>query len=144
MATTEPTDTLDAEPTSTTTTDTGLDANVLAALSYVLGPLTGLVVYLVEPEDDYVRFHAAQSITTFGLLFVASIVFSVVQTVLFTVLFVDPATFIVGSLVSLALGLVSLVVGLGALVLWVYLVVSAYKGRTPRIPVAAGLADRLV
>jgi uncharacterized membrane protein len=47
----------------------GLDKNTAAALSYVLGPVTGVVFFLLE-KDSFVRFHAMQSIVVFGLLFV--------------------------------------------------------------------------
>ncbi|MWG36772.1 DUF4870 domain-containing protein [Halomarina oriensis] len=124
------------------TNETGMDANVMAALSYVLGFVSGLVVYLVEKEDRYVRFHAAQSMALSVLLFVASIVLTVAQTLVFG-LFFSNATAGLGAILSLGLGLVWLVVGLGGFVLWLYLIVRAYQGATPRIPIAAGLADRI-
>lgn len=124
------------------TNDTGMEPGVMAALSYVLGFVTGLIVYLVEKEDRYVRFHAAQSMALSVLLFVASIVLTVVQTFVFA-LFFSNATAGLGAILSLVLGLVWLVVGLGGFVLWAYLIVRAYQGATPRIPVAAGLADRI-
>jgi len=46
---------------------TGLPKNTAAALSYVLGWLTGIVFLLIE-KDPFVRFHAMQSIITFGAL----------------------------------------------------------------------------
>ena len=48
---------------------TGLPKNTAAALSYVLGPITGVIFYILE-KDHYVRFHAMQSIVVFALLFV--------------------------------------------------------------------------
>jgi uncharacterized membrane protein len=124
---------------------TGLDSNVAGALSYALGLLTGVVMFVVEPDDEFVRFHAAQSIAVFGLLFVAYVVLSVVGSVL-SLFFVTAGTggAMVGGILSLFLGLLWMVVALGALVLWIYLMVRAYQGGTPRIPVAAGIADRLV
>jgi uncharacterized membrane protein len=126
-------------------TSTGLDENVAGALSYLLGILTGLVFFVVEKDNQYVRFHAAQSIAVFGIVFVGSIVLGVVGTAV-SALFVAGGTggFVIGSLLSLALFLVWSVFGLAALALWVYLMVRAYQGKTPRIPIAAGIADRLV
>src|SRR5215831_17637268 len=43
----------------------GLSENAAATLSYVLGWLTGIIFYLID-RRPYVRFHAAQSIVTFG------------------------------------------------------------------------------
>ena len=55
---------------------TGLDKNTAGALSYVLGPITG-VIFLVLEKDPYVRFHAMQSIVVFIALFVLQFVMSV-------------------------------------------------------------------
>ena len=43
----------------------GLSENAAATLSYVLGWLTGIIFYLIDSRP-YVRFHAAQSVVTFG------------------------------------------------------------------------------
>lgn len=51
-----------------------LPQNTAAALTYVLGWLTGLIFILVEKDNKYVRFHAMQSIIFFGVLTVASFV----------------------------------------------------------------------
>jgi len=44
---------------------TGLDANLAATLAYALGPISGLIMLLLEKHDSFVRFHALQSIVTF-------------------------------------------------------------------------------
>ncbi len=44
---------------------TGLDANVAAAVAYALGPIGGVVFLLIEKDDEFVRFHALQSIVVF-------------------------------------------------------------------------------
>lgn len=118
-------------------TETGLDENVAAALSYVLGFLTGIVMFLIESENDQVRFHAAQSIVIFGILFVASIALNFVQAI---AAFSD----IIGLVLGPILGLLGLVLWLGGLILWIYLLVRTYQGEDPRIPVAAGVAANLV
>lgn len=40
----------------------GLPRNTAAALSYVLGAITGVVFLTLDKGDDYVKFHASQSI----------------------------------------------------------------------------------
>ena len=42
------------------------DPKLLAALAYVLGLVSGIVVLLIEKRDAYVRFHAAQSVIAFA------------------------------------------------------------------------------
>ena len=46
---------------------TNLKKENAAALSYVLGPLTGIVFIILE-GDEFVRFHAMQSIIVLGSL----------------------------------------------------------------------------
>ncbi|WP_114576086.1 DUF4870 domain-containing protein [Saliphagus sp. LR7] len=133
-----------AEPTEPTETGSGLDENVAGALSYLFGFVTGLIFFLIEKENRFVRFHAAQSMVVTGLLFLAYVALSIVGTVISTVLFASTSTFLVGSIVSLVLGLVWLALIVGGFALWVYLMVNAYRGETTRLPVAAGITDKLV
>ena len=55
----------------------GLSENTAACLSYVLGWLTGIIFFLID-KRPYVRFHAAQSIVTFGGLHIIRIVLAMV------------------------------------------------------------------
>lgn len=119
-------------------TNVGLDENAAGALAYVLGFVTGAILYFVEDDNEFVRFHAAQSIVVFGGVFLLNIAVSFVPG------FLLAGNSLAGLVVSLVFGLLSLLVGLGALVLWIFLIVKAYRGQTPRIPVAAGIADGMV
>ncbi|WP_049902761.1 DUF4870 domain-containing protein [Halococcus agarilyticus] len=134
----------DEPPVASGETESGLDENVAGALAYLFGIVSGLILYLVEQDNAYVRFHAAQSMVITGFVFVASIGLTIVGTIVSTVLVTSTSTFFVGSIVSLVLGLIWLVLALGAFALWVYLMVRAYQGTTPRVPIAAGIADSLV
>lgn len=125
------------EDASTQETETGLDENVASALSYVLGFLTGIIIYLLETENDRVRFHAAQSMVVFGGIFVVTLGLQFLQTI---VSFMD----FIGVFLGALLGLASFVIWVVAFVIWVYLLVRTYQGSDPRIPVAAGIADDFV
>jgi len=48
----------------------GLNQNIVAALSYLLGPLSGIIVLVLERENKYVRFHALQATLWFLFLWV--------------------------------------------------------------------------
>jgi len=126
-----------------TGSETGLDENVAGALSYLLGFITGAIFLLVESENRFVRFHAAQSIVVFGGLAVVSIVLSILSTILTGVILTGAAFGLFG-LVSLLLSLFWMVVSLASLGLWLFLMFQAYQGKTTRIPIAAGIADGLV
>lgn len=48
---------------------TGLKKETAGALAYVLGPITGVIFFIIE-KDSFVRFHAMQSIVVFVGLFI--------------------------------------------------------------------------
>jgi len=43
--------------------------NLMAATAYLVWFLSGIMIYLLERKDPFVRFHALQSIVTFFILF---------------------------------------------------------------------------
>jgi uncharacterized membrane protein len=125
--------------------ESGLDENVAGALSYLFGFVSGLILFLIEKDNRFVRWHAAQSMAFTGMLIVTYIALTFLGTVVSVAAFSgSTGAFLIGSLFSLILGLVWLVVALGGFVAWVYLMVKAYQGKTPRMPIAAKIADRLV
>ena len=119
--------------TTTDTSSTGLSPNVAAALSYVLGPITGVLFLVLEKQNRFVRFHAAQSITVGVALIALSIALSILSTVL---AFIPVLGWIVAILLSLALGL-------GSFVLWILLMWRAWQGREWETPVAGSFARRI-
>lgn len=114
--------------------DTGLASNLAGALTYVLGPLTGVIFLLIEKQDRFVRFHAAQSVVI-GL---AMIVLSIGLSIVGAVLAVIP---ILGWIIGLGL---SLAFAVGTFVLWVMLMIRAFNGREWEVPVAGGYARRFL
>ncbi|MFC6952380.1 hypothetical protein [Halorubellus litoreus] len=122
---------------------TGLDSNVAGALAYLFGALTGIIFYFLEPEDEFVRFHAAQSIVLSVTLFAVSIGTTFVSILVSIISSASIEASFAGALVSLVFFLAWLVIGLGAFALWLFLMLRAYQGKKTRIPVVAGLADRI-
>ena len=98
----------------------GVDENIAALLTYVLGWISGLVVILVEKENVFVRFHAMQSIIVFGALTILNVLLS---NVLMFFLFLVP------------------LVNLVAVVLWILLMVKAYQGQKYKLPVVGDMAQ---
>ena len=109
-------------------TATGLTQNMEGALAYLLGPITGIVLLVVEKDNRFVRFHAMQS-TILGLVWI------VVSYALQLFLYVP----VLGWLVSL---LTSLVLGLGGLLLWLYLMWQAFNGKEWEVPVVGAFARK--
>ncbi len=116
-------------------TSTGIQANVAGLLSYVLGWITGLIFFLIEKENKFVRFHALQSIITFGGLSVLSIAISV-----FVGIF---AAMGAGFLVPI-LTLINALLGILGLILWILLMIKAYQGEKFKLPIAGDIAEKNV
>lgn len=135
--------TADAGRTRQTTEGTGLEPNVAGALAYLFGALTGVIFYVLEPEDEFVRFHAAQSIAVSVGFFVLAFGTSIVTTVLGVLGGTGTAAGVAFGLISLLVSLVWLVVALAGFGLWLFLMFRAYQGNRTRVPVAAGVADRI-
>lgn len=124
-------------------TSTGLDANVAGALTYLFGALTGIIFYVLEPEDEFVRFHAAQSIVISVGFFVLAIATTIVTTVLGVLGGTGTTAGVAFGLVSLVIGLLWLLVALAAFGLWLLLMVRAYQGKKTRVPIASSIAKRI-
>ena len=77
----------------------GLNENFAAALSYILGPFSGIFMLIAERENKFVRFHALQSTLWFLFLWVVRWVIGVIITLL-------TAIPVLGFFLGLALGLV--------------------------------------
>lgn len=97
-------------------TGTGLPRNTAAALSYVLWWLTGIIFLLIE-KDKFVRFHAMQSIITFGGL---------------TILMFIP---IFGWILSPILWIIGFI-------LWLVLIFKAYQGEEFKLPIVGEFAQK--
>ncbi len=117
---------------------TGLAPNVAGALAYFLGPITGIFFLVVEKQNAFVRFHAAQSV----VLAIAWVVFWIAVTVLSMILGVVP---VIGAILGAILGIVLwLVVGLGAFVLWLLLMYRAFQGAEWELPFIGAQARTLM
>jgi len=104
-------------------TNVGLEPNVASLLCYLFGWVTGIVFFILEKENELVRFHALQSIIVFGVLTVAG-----------TLLGWTP---IFG-------GFLRAVIGILAFVLWIVLMVKAYQGEKYKMPWAGDFAEKQV
>ncbi len=99
----------------------GVTENIEALLCYALGWVTGLVFLLLEQKNEFVRFHALQSLVTFLALFILSAV--------------------VGFIPFLGI-LVGLVLWPLGVVLWIVLMVKAYKGERYKLPVIGDFVEQ--
>ena len=113
----------------------GLSQNAAATLSYVLGWFTGIIFFLID-KRPYVRYHAAQSIVTFGGLHLIRIALGI--TFGFGWWFTpmrSPRYFFAWPLLGL--------IGLFSFVLWIYCMVKAHQGERFRLPIAGDMAESM-
>jgi len=101
-------------------TASGFDENVAAALSYGLGWVTGLVFFVTEPKNSFVRFHAMQSMLVFGTACLA---------------------FLVCLAIPFLGWILSIFVVYGSAALWLVLMFKAYQGERFKLPVAGDIAE---
>jgi len=102
----------------------GLPENVAGALSYLLGPITGVVFFIIDRPRAFVRFHAVQSIGVSILWVVLAVVLMVLSAILG---FIPILGWLVSVLLSLGLSLVGFA-------LWLWLMFQAYQGQTWEVP----------
>ena len=104
-------------------TVSGFDANVAAALSYLVGFITGIIFLLVEKENRFVRFHAMQSTIFFLSVVIIDVLLQVIPLIGF-------------------LTVVFIVIPVSAIV-WLLMMYKAYQGEEYKLPlVGQWAADR--
>ena len=120
--------------TTTKSTTTGLPSNVAAALACF--PLIGgIIFYLLEKEDRFVRFYAMQSII-FGAGWV---LFNIVSSVIHALFYALPG---IGTFLGILWGLASLFVQLAFLVVLIIAIVKAFTSVRWDIPYVGPLARK--
>lgn len=106
----------------------GLEENLEAALSYVLLFVSGIIFYVLEEENSYIRFHALQSIIVFGMLFIVGQITRVFWVLPF-----------IGHLLYM---IINVCIGLFAFLLWILLILKAYKGERYKVPFVGPYAEK--
>ncbi len=116
-----------------------LDPRLARLLCYVLGWITGLIFYFVEKEDPNIRFHAMQSIVTFGAITILVIGLSIIS---FIFMIAFGFIGLLMPLVSGLFGVINMVIGIATLVIWILCMVKAYQEEDFKLPVAGDTAEK--
>lgn len=115
-------------------TTSGLPANVAAALACI--PLIGgIIFYIIEKQNSFVRFYAMQSIIFGGIWVLFNIVSSIVHLIFAGI----PA---VGGMFIMLWALFSALVHLAFLVIFIITVVKAFTGVRWEIPYIGPMAAK--
>jgi len=100
---------------------TGLTANVAGLLCYVALWVTGIIFVVLEKKSTFVRFHAWQSIMTFGVLTVAYLVLRWIP--------------FIGWILSILIYVLMAI-------LWIILMIQAGSGKMWKVPGAGDWAEK--
>ena len=119
--------------TTPQTSSTGLAPNMAAALSYLAWWVSGLLFFLIERDDRFVKFHAAQALVGLGTLWALGLA---LWAVAFAALFVSSAA-------STVLLYASFGVWMLGILAWAVCIVRAWKGDEFELPIFGGIARRL-
>jgi uncharacterized membrane protein len=96
-----------------------LPQNIAGLLCYLAGWITGSVFLVIEKKNEFIRFHAIQSIIIFGTITIAGTLLSLIP--------------IIGSFFST-------IIGAFTVILWIFLMLNAYKGELYEVPIAGDVA----
>ncbi len=140
-----------APPSASNSPLGSMDPKIAAALSYIW--IVGVIFFILEKENKFIRFHALQSII-FG---VAN---TVIMFILAIVAFILTLVFSIGAAAASAGGgdglgaLVSLLVWLIWLIFWliglamfvglIFAAVKAYQGQKFKLPIIGNIAEKMV
>lgn len=121
-------------------TSIGLQPNIAGLLCYAAWWITGIIFLVIEKKSQFVKFHAWQSIMTFGILTGVLIIISILGAIVSAI---AVSTFSFGLLQFALVGhVVSIIVGLLTVGLWIALMVLTYSGKMWKLPWIGNWAEK--
>ncbi|HZO73881.1 MAG TPA: hypothetical protein VFB60_16885 [Ktedonobacteraceae bacterium] len=118
---------------ATEPTSLKMNARNEAVLSYLFWGISGLVFLVLERKNRFVRFHAAQSFIFLGSAMVVYIVFRLITIIPF-----------IGFLLSPIISCLTFVIFIPAALIWLFLMLQAYRGAKTKLPIVGDYAEALV
>jgi uncharacterized membrane protein len=103
----------------------GLPKNIAAGLCCVFPLLGGIIFFMLDRKDPYVRFYSIQSIG-FGAILLAYQIAMQILIIMLGILHLTP--------VIVLIGLLSVLISLVVLAIWVISSVNAFRGKEWQIP----------
>lgn len=107
--------------------DTGLAPNIASALAVFFSLVGGIAFLVLEKKDQFVRFHAMQSVIFGGLNVIFWTVFSILNIIFMMIPFL-------GWLAAILFTIAGFALGLGVFILWGYHVFKAFSGEEYSLP----------
>ena len=101
-----------------------MDPKLAAALAYLAGFITGIVMLVVEKKSRFVRFHAMQSTVFFVGVLIASVVLNSIP--------------LLGALMY------AFVLFPAVVIIWLVLMFKAYNGEYFKLPIAGDFSEKQI
>ena len=108
----------------------GLEENIEAAFCYLFFWVTGLIFYLIDDKNKFIRFHAMQSI----LVFLPLTIITWIIGGGFGLLFFGPGWFF--------LAWISWILWVLIFILWIVLMIKAYNMEKFKLPIVGDIAEK--
>lgn len=119
----------------------GLDANLAAALGYIISIL-GLINFLIEKENKFVKFHGIQSVIySVGIGAVFTVVWIVLIIFGFILSAISDVLGVLMWLINAVLFLAFFLAMFGGLI---YAAYKAYQGQMFKLPIVGNIAEKIV
>lgn len=106
--------------TPVTPTSSPQNEKLIAVIAYFGWFVTAIIILLLERKNTFIRFHAMQSLITFGAIFVLAIIFH---------------------FLPILNDLVQPLVVFGGILLWLFLMYQAYLGKMYKLPYIGQIAQ---
>lgn len=125
----------------------GMDPKIAAAISYIW--VVGVIFFILEKENKFVRFHALQSIL-FGVANTVIMFLLAIIAIVLSIAFGIGGAMVGGpmqNLISLVVGLIWLLFWLIGLLMFaglVFAAVKAYQGQKFKLPIIGNIAENMV
>ena len=114
--------------------------SIMAAVAYLFGWMSGLVVFLISKEDRVARFHGMQSVL-FNIVY-CIIFFVVAMVIMGAGLAVSMIDANIGTVAMLLSSALIGIVGLGVVLLALWTMWQAFNDKMYKLPLVGGLAEK--
>ena len=102
----------------------GLEDNIAGLLCYLGWWVTGIIFYILEKDNKFIRFHAMQSILVFFAVFVLGVIVNFLSWIIWPLWFLSWIVWLLG------------------VVLWLVLMLKAYQGEKFKLPIVGDIAEK--
>ncbi|MCD4844074.1 MAG: hypothetical protein K8R25_06265 [Methanosarcinales archaeon] len=126
-------------------TTTKNDDNIIAAIAYLLCPLSSIIIYLMEKDKPdkrrFVMFHAMQSFILGIALIAIGSLFPIIAVILAIILNIIP---LIGGIISGLLMMVPPIIILVILVIIFFMIYKSFSGEEYHLPVIGNMAEKYI